>query len=144
MGDLVILSVGEDFHLMRGKDHIIYAGMPSEDVYSIVQRTVSGHSAQAWNLFYPRKQQDVAIDGAVNRMTKLPSGMRGTSFPDTTPPGAGCGRSLLGEIRLRVEEGSVPGVGRMEEATHSTVAIPEQAGTKPSRTCLKPRSPGSG
>ena len=38
MDDSVILSVGDTFHLRFGKDRIVYAGMPSEKVYSIVQR----------------------------------------------------------------------------------------------------------
>jgi hypothetical protein len=63
MGESVILSAGEEFHLKRGKDHIIYAGMPSDDVYSIVQKKASGYQGYAWNLFYPRRRQDIAIDG---------------------------------------------------------------------------------
>ena len=63
MGTPVILSVGEDFHLRRGKDHIIYAGMPSDSVYSIAQKKASGYQGFAWNLYYPRKRQDISIDG---------------------------------------------------------------------------------
>ena len=63
IGQLVTLSVGQDFHLRRGKDHIIYAGMPSDSVYSIVQKKTSGYQGFAWNLFYPRKKQAIAIDG---------------------------------------------------------------------------------
>ncbi len=63
MGESVVLSVGEDFHLMRGKDRIVYAGMPSDNVYSIVQRKASGYQGYTWNLFYPRKQQAITIDG---------------------------------------------------------------------------------
>jgi len=37
MDNSVLLSVGETYHLKHGKDRIIYAGMPSENVYSIVQ-----------------------------------------------------------------------------------------------------------
>lgn len=59
----VVLSIGEDFHLKRGKDRIIYAGMPSDNVYSIVQKKSSGYQGYAWNLFYPRRRQDVTIDG---------------------------------------------------------------------------------
>ena len=33
----IVLSVGQTHHLRRGKDRIIYAGMPSEDTFSIVQ-----------------------------------------------------------------------------------------------------------
>ena len=62
MNDLITLSIGEDFHLRRGKDHIVYAGMPSENVYSIVQRKEVGYGGEAWNLFYPIKQQDITID----------------------------------------------------------------------------------
>ena len=63
IGQLVTLSVGQDFHLRRGKDHIIYAGMPSDNVYSIVQKRASGYQGFAWNLFYPRRKQAITIDG---------------------------------------------------------------------------------
>jgi len=59
----VALSVGEDFHLRRGKDHIIYAGMPSANAYSIVQKKSDGYRGYSWNLFFPRGRQDITIDG---------------------------------------------------------------------------------
>jgi hypothetical protein len=59
----VVLSIGEDVHLRRGKDHILYAGMPSENVYSIVQKKSDGYRGYAWNLFYPKKRQEITIDG---------------------------------------------------------------------------------
>jgi len=62
MNNLITLSVGDDFHLKLGKDRIIYAGMPSENVYSIVQKKTSGYQGFAWNLFFPRKQLDITID----------------------------------------------------------------------------------
>lgn len=68
----VVLSVGEDFHLRRGKDHIIYAGMLSDSVYSIAQKKTSGYQGYAWNLYYPRRRQDITIDGVniyVERVT---------------------------------------------------------------------------
>ncbi len=71
-GKSVVLPVGEDFHLRRGKDHIIYAGMPSEGVYSIVQVKASGYQGYAWHLYYPRSRQDITIDGvniSVERVT---------------------------------------------------------------------------
>jgi hypothetical protein len=37
------LSIGESYHLKMGKDRIVYAGMPSENVYSIVQRKACGY-----------------------------------------------------------------------------------------------------
>ena len=72
IGKSVVLLVGEDFHLRRGKDHIIYAGMPSENVYSIAQKKSYGYRGFAWNLYYPRRRQDITIDGVnifVERVT---------------------------------------------------------------------------
>ena len=63
MDNYVTLTIGQDFHLRRGKDHIAYAGMPSESAYSIVQKKASGYQAYAWNLYFPRRKQDLVIDG---------------------------------------------------------------------------------
>ena len=64
MDNSVILSVGDDYHLRVGKDRIVYAGMPSEKVYSIVQRKWEFlYRGYAWNLFYPREQSKIRIDG---------------------------------------------------------------------------------
>jgi hypothetical protein len=68
----VVLSIGEDFHLKLGKDHIAYAGMPSEEVYSIAQKKGSGYQGFAWNLYYPKRKRDIIIDGVrlyVERVT---------------------------------------------------------------------------
>jgi hypothetical protein len=59
----VVLAVGDDVHLRRGKDHILYAGMPSEEVYSIVQKKSDGYRGYSWNLFFPKRRQDITIDG---------------------------------------------------------------------------------
>jgi hypothetical protein len=59
----VVLAIGEQFHLKVGKDRIIYAGMPSEDVYSIVQKKANGYQGYSWNLFFNKKKQDITIDG---------------------------------------------------------------------------------
>jgi len=59
----IALAVGDSFHLKTGKDWIYYAGMPSENVYSIVQKKSTGYQGFAWNLFYPRKQTEIRIDG---------------------------------------------------------------------------------
>jgi hypothetical protein len=60
----VELAVGQSVHLRRGKDHIFYAGMPSENVYSIVQKKVGfPYQGYAWNLFFPKKRQEITIDG---------------------------------------------------------------------------------
>ena len=58
----IVLGVGESFHLKRGKDWIVYAGMPSEYVYSIVQRKTSGYQGFSWNLYYSRRKTDINID----------------------------------------------------------------------------------
>ena len=67
MNNSVVLSVGDVFHLRSGKDRIVYAGMPTEKVYSIVQRkrNFAPYAAwgYAWNLFYPREQSKIRIDG---------------------------------------------------------------------------------
>ena len=64
MGNLVVLSVGDSFHLRLGKDRIVYAGMPSEKVYSIVQmKWEFFYRGYSWNLFYPREQSKIRIDG---------------------------------------------------------------------------------
>jgi len=62
-GQPVALAVGGQFHLKFGKDYIIYAGMPSEEVYSIAQRKSNGYQGYAWNLFYPRNRREITIDG---------------------------------------------------------------------------------
>ena len=64
MDNSVILSVGDTYHLKMGKDRIVYAGMPSERVYSIVQRKSEfPYQGYAWNLFFPREQSKIRIDG---------------------------------------------------------------------------------
>ena len=71
-GKTVVLGIGEDYHLKYGKDHIMYAGMPSEEVYSIVQRKAYGYRGYAWNLFFPKRKRDITIDGVrlyVERVT---------------------------------------------------------------------------
>jgi len=67
MDNSIVLSVGDTYHLRSGKDNIVYSGMPSEKVYSIVQikRKFGPYMAwgYAWNLFYPREQSKIRIDG---------------------------------------------------------------------------------
>ena len=64
MDKSVVLSVGDSYHLRLGKDRIVYAGMPSEKVYSIVQRKWDFfYRGYAWNMFYPREQSKIRIDG---------------------------------------------------------------------------------
>jgi len=63
MVEPIVLAVGGSVHLRRGKDHILYAGMPSENVYSIVQKKTFGYRGYAWNLYFPKKRQEITIDG---------------------------------------------------------------------------------
>lgn len=67
MDNLITLSVGDEYHLRSGKDHIIYAGMTSEKVYSIAQRKRKFAPyigwGYAWNLFFSKEQSTIRIDG---------------------------------------------------------------------------------
>lgn len=63
IGKSVVLSVGQEFHLKRGKDRIVYAGMPSGDVYSIVQRKAYGNQGYSWNLYFPKNRREIILDG---------------------------------------------------------------------------------
>lgn len=68
----VVLAVGDQYHLKLGKDNIVYAGMPSEEVYSIAQKKGSGYQGYAWNLFFPKNRREITIDGVklyVERVT---------------------------------------------------------------------------
>ena len=64
MANSVTLSVGDSVHLKVGKDSIYYAGMPSEKVFSIAQKKWEFlYRGFSWNLFFPREQNRVRIDG---------------------------------------------------------------------------------
>ena len=64
MSRTLVLSVGDAHHLQLGKDRIVYAGMPSDKVYSIVQmKWEFFYRGYAWNLFFPREQKQIRIDG---------------------------------------------------------------------------------
>ncbi len=64
MDNSIVLSAGDTYHLKMGKDRIVYAGMPSERVYSIVQRKSEfPYLGYAWNLFFPKEQTKIRIDG---------------------------------------------------------------------------------
>ena len=64
MNNSFVLFVGDVLHLGFGKDRIVYAGMPPERVYSIVQRKWEFmYRGFAWNLFYPKEKSKIRIDG---------------------------------------------------------------------------------
>ena len=64
MDNSVVLSVGDSHHIRLGKDRIVYAGMPSEKVFSITQiKWEFFYRGYAWNLFFPVGQSKIRIDG---------------------------------------------------------------------------------
>jgi len=67
MDNSIVLSVDDTYHLRSGKDRIVYAGMPSDKVYSIGRRKRNfvpyAAWGYAWNLFYPRERSRIRIDG---------------------------------------------------------------------------------
>ena len=64
MVNSVVLSVGDTYHLRRGKDRIVYAGMPNENVFSIAQMKWEFlYRGYAWNLFFPKNRSKIRIDG---------------------------------------------------------------------------------
>ena len=64
MDGVVTLAVGDAHQLRLGKDRIVYAGMPSPDVFSIVElRWEFFYRGFAWNLFFPKEERRIRIDG---------------------------------------------------------------------------------
>ena len=64
MDNSVVLSVGDSHHIRLGKDRIVYAGMPSEKVFSIAQmKWEFMYRGYSWNLFFPIGQIKIRIDG---------------------------------------------------------------------------------
>ena len=64
MEKTVVLSVGDTYHLKCGKDRIVYAGMPSEKVFSIIQKKWEFvYRGYSWNLFFPTEQTTIQVDG---------------------------------------------------------------------------------
>jgi len=63
MNNSVILSVGDTYHLRLGKDRIVYAGMPSENIFSIVQiKWEFLYRGYSWNLYFPKGKSTIRID----------------------------------------------------------------------------------
>ena len=64
MDRFVVLSVGDWHRLGLGKDRIIYAGMPSEKVFSIVQvKWEFLYRGYSWNLYFPTSRSEIRIEG---------------------------------------------------------------------------------
>ena len=64
MDNSVVLSIGDKYHMRLGKDRIVYAGMPNENVFSIVQmKWEFVYRGYSWNLYFPKGQSTIRIDG---------------------------------------------------------------------------------
>ena len=64
MDNSVVLSVGDTFHLRLGKDRIVYAGMPNENVFSFAQMKWEFlYRGYSWNLYFSKGQSTIRIDG---------------------------------------------------------------------------------
>ena len=64
MDNSVVLSVGDIYRLRLGKDRIVYAGMPNENVFSFVQMKWEFiYRGYSWNLYFPKGQSTIRIDG---------------------------------------------------------------------------------
>ena len=64
MDRTVVLSVGDMHKLGLGKDRIIYVGMPSENVFSIVQvRWESFYRGSSWDLYFAKSRSEIRIEG---------------------------------------------------------------------------------
>ncbi|MFC1970756.1 hypothetical protein ACFLVK_00130 [Chloroflexota bacterium] len=64
MNNSVTLSVGDTHRLRLGKDRIVYAGMPNENVFSIVQmKWEFFYRGYSWNLYFPKGQDTIRVDG---------------------------------------------------------------------------------
>ena len=64
MDNSVALSVGDTHHLRLGKDRIVYAGMPNENVFSFAQMKWEFlYRGYSWNLYFPKSQSTIRIDG---------------------------------------------------------------------------------
>ena len=64
MQTVTVLAVGERAHLGFAKGIILYAGMPSETSFSIVQRELEfPYKGYAWNLYFPKDTRELTLRG---------------------------------------------------------------------------------
>jgi len=60
------LQIGEAVRIKGGfmtEISLVYAGMPSEGVYSLVVTTTAGHMGMGYNLYFPVDQRQFTIAG---------------------------------------------------------------------------------
>ncbi|MGI2335622.1 MAG: hypothetical protein ACRKGH_03135 [Dehalogenimonas sp.] len=64
MAKTIVLTVGDKYNFGFGKDRLCYAGMPSENVFSIVRlKWEFMYRGFSWNQFYPTSSKDIQIEG---------------------------------------------------------------------------------
>ena len=59
-----LLKIGGSVPIKRGlmtKHTLTYAGMPNENVYSLVVTCSSGHNSLAYNLYIPKDQHELEL-----------------------------------------------------------------------------------
>jgi hypothetical protein len=60
----ITISIGEATKIKLGFVNtisVIYGGMPSKDVFSIIIQTGSGYQGYSYNLFYPKDTKTIKI-----------------------------------------------------------------------------------
>jgi hypothetical protein len=62
--DSVTLKIGDSYRLGIGKDRIVCAGMPTPDVFSIIElKWEFVYRGYSWNLYFPKDDPRIRIDG---------------------------------------------------------------------------------
>ena len=62
----VNLKIGDSVRVKRGLMSVIslvYAGMPNENVFSLVVTTTAGHMGMGYNLYFPASERHIEIAG---------------------------------------------------------------------------------
>lgn len=72
MAKRATLSVGESISLGFARARICYAGMPNDQTYSIGWRKWDFiHMVYAWNLYFPKDQLEMNIEGVEIRAEQV-------------------------------------------------------------------------
>jgi hypothetical protein len=60
------LKIGDSIRIKRGlmtAISLVYAGMPNENVFSLVVTTTAGHVGMGYNVYFPASQRQIEIGG---------------------------------------------------------------------------------
>ncbi len=60
------LKIGDAIRVKRGlmtAISLVYAGMPNENVFSLVVSTTAGHMGMGYNLYFPASQRQLEVGG---------------------------------------------------------------------------------